>query len=247
MSRTKVLDLEAQARAIADHWPGYDADFKYWYNPRCMFENPVERVFAGVNPRLEGDSWKNESLAYLNYECVGQIHNEWIDGDWQGDGPKHQDLVQIAFEELYGRAHGVSVLRKTPCFNVLPLRSQSTYDTPLEAWCKAADWFATVLNHLRPRTIICNGNSEDYNDEPGKSPWGAIMREFKVELIRRMPYIAGYPAAGPECLRGEPIVTVKVGQVTEGHLEGSTVIGLPQLTRFGGFRPPAFLESLTVN
>ena len=240
MSRAKVCQLEAQARAIANHWPGYDADFKYWYNPRCLFQSPAKRVFVGINPRREGDSWKKENLAYLNYGCEGKIHNEWIDGEWEGDGTKHQELVQVAFEELYGKADGITKLRQTPCFNVLPLRSPDADGIPFRAWCKAIDWFVEVLMHLKPKTIICNGNSEDFRGKPGKSPWAAVRSEFRAEEMDRMPYIAN------QGKYNEQKVAVKVDRINDGGLEGTMVVGLPQLTWFGSDRPPRYLEFLTV-
>lgn len=240
MSRDKVLELEAQARAIADHWPDYDADFKYWYNPRCLFEKPAKRVFVGINPRREGDSWKKENLAYLNYGCEGKIHNEWIDGEWEGNGPEHQRLARVVFEELYGRDDWESKLRRTPCFNVMPLRSEGVHDIPFRAWCKAVDWFIEVLNQLKPQTIICNGNSEDSRNGPGMSPWAAVQSEFQAEEVARMPYFV------TQFNRKRQKVTLKVDEITNGPLKGTKVVGLPQLTRFGADRPPEFLESLNV-
>ena len=238
MSHAKVCQLEAQARAIADHWPDYDADFKYWYNPRCLFESPAKRVFVGINPRREGDSWKKENHAYLDYGCDGKIHNEWIDGEWAGEGPEHQRLARVVFEELYGCENWESKLRRTPCFNVMPLRSRGANDIRDKAWSKAVDWFKDVLLHLKPKTIICNGNSEGYRGKPGKSPWVAVRSEFDVETLCRMPYTANQGQNDRE-------VAVKVDRITNGALEGTIVLGLPQLTWFGSDRPSRYLNSLS--
>ena len=211
MSRAKVCQLEAQARAIADHWPDYDADFKYWYNPRCLFQSPAKRVFVGVFPRREGDSWKRESLDYLDYSCEGEIYNEWIDGEWEGKGPEHQRLARVVYEELYGRDEWESKLRASPSFNVMPLRSYSVEDIPDAAWDKAAEWFLEVLDHLKPQLIICNGNGKH-------SAWNILKpAEMWSEQV------------------GNAKAYLRLGKVTLASGHHARVIGMPLLSgaRYG--------------
>lgn len=211
MSHTKVCQLEARARGIADYWPGYDADFKYWYNPRCLYKSPAKRVFVGVFPRREGDSWKRESLDYLDYSCEGEIYNEWIDGDWRGDGPTHQARAQTVFKRLYGGVDWESKLRAAPSFNVIPLRSCSVEDIPGAAWYKAAEWFLQVLDHLRPQLIICNGNGK-------RSAWG-ILKPSEIWSAQV----------------GNANANLRLGEVTLASGHHARVIGMPLLSgaRYG--------------
>ena len=102
-------------------------------------------------------------------------------------------------------------MRVTPSFNVCPLRTNRTEEIPDCVWHQSKAWFKRVIEELQPRTIICNGFSE--NDS---SPWGVIKREF------------GIMAPGQEPERGRAVV--KWGTAPGITEDGTTIIGLPLLT-----------------
>ena len=213
MSMSRVLELEEQAKNIAAKWPGYDSDVKCWYNPRCLFEQQADRVFIGINPRDEPESRYGEDHSYLDFDCGGEVYNEWIDGNWPGSGTDHQNKVRRVYETLYGRADWEDKLRATPSFNVCPLRTHGAQDIPERVWAESLSWCRDVLIHLRPKTIICNGSQES-----GKSPWAAIKSVFTISETRRTKVQTAY---------------LKIGKINSGPLAGTDVVGLPQLTRFG--------------
>lgn len=213
MTTSFARKMEERAGEIANSWPGYDSDVKCWYNPRCLFEGTAERVVIGINPRLESGTRRGEDHSYLDFECNDQTYNEWIDARWPGNGSDHQAKLHRVFRTLYGVDHWEQVLRSTPCFNVCPLRSESADDIPKWIWSESSDWSQEVLETLRPSTIICNGNAES-----GKSPWAFLKERFRVRKVRQTKV---------------QVASLKIGKIDRGILNGTDVIGLPQLTRFG--------------
>ena len=238
MTTSFARRMERKAHDIAELWPDYDSDIKCWYNPRCMFEGTAERVFIGINPRLEPSTQQGEDHSYLDYECTDTTYNEWIDGKWPGSGRDHQSRVKEVFENLYGEEVWESVLRDTPCFNVCPLRTNSPNDIPDYLWRDFVSWAREIVLKLEPSTILCNGNSEDYYDRLGKSPWNAMITKFTVQRIAEHPYVVVDRRTGKK-----QCVKLKVGKMLDGELTGTNVIGLPQLTRFG---EPQLYEFLRV-
>ena len=228
MTTSFARRMERKAHDIAELWPDYDSDIKCWYNPRCMFEGTAERVFIGINPRLERSTQHGEDRSYLDFECNDGAYNDWIDGRWPGSGSEHQTKVRDVFKALYGDDAWERVLRDTPCFNVCPLRTKSPKDISDSVWKEYVSWSHEIILHLKPSTIICNGNSEDYGGQLGKSPWNAVRTKFNVEPISEDPFVVVNRHNDEEqCVR------LKRGQVTSGDLTGADVIGMPQLTRFG--------------
>lgn len=213
MKTSFARKMEEKAGEIAESWPGYDSDIKCWYNPRCMFEGTAERVFIGINPRLEPSTRRGEDHSYLDFECSRQTYNEWIDARWPGSGSDHQAKLQRVFKTLYGVNGWEQMLRSTPCFNVSPLRTENADDIPDWTWRQSKDWCQEVIESLRPATIICNGSAES-----GKSPWAFLKERFHVRKARQTKVQVAY---------------LKIGKIEHGLLNGTDVIGLPQLTRFG--------------
>ena len=241
MTTSFARKMERKAHDIAESWPGYDSDIKCWYNPRCMFEGTAERVFIGINPRLEPSTQQGEDHSYLDYECNDRTYNEWIDGRWPGSGSEHQSKVRDAFKALYGDDAWERVLRDTPCFNVCPLRTKSPTDISDSLWEQYVSWSHDITLYLKPSTIICNGNSEDYGDQLGKSPWNAVRTKFAVQRIAEHPYVVVDRRTGKK-----QCVKLKVGKMLDGELTGTNVIGLPQLTRFGEPQLYEFLRGYDV-
>ena len=187
------------------------------YNPRWMFEprdEGVKRVFVGIHPAGDpynplADNPNGDMLEYLDDCPSDRPHNQWIDGDWGGKGPDHQDKVEEVFKSLYGDDGWKRELRATPSFNVCPLRSKGAADLPKEVWDDSVEWFLRVLVHLRPMTIICNSSADS-----GRSPWVEIKTRFGIESVERRPKIG--------------TASLKWGTVSGLSAGGTLVIGVNQ-------------------
>ena len=191
-----------------------------WFSAPCLFEQPADSVFMATHP---GGAPTGEEPPYQQTEhdcvvedCDARRFNSWLDEPW-GDPPgeaQNQVAVLNAFKAMFGDANGESVLRDTPCFEVCPLRISRTRDLPDDVWIASMSWSAGVLEHLRPKTIICNGNQADWH-----SPWSAVKRIYGVEETASRPLSPG--------------ATLRQGIVLSGELKGSQVIGIPSLSRYG--------------
>ena len=191
-----------------------------WFSAPCLFEQPADMVFMATHP---GGEPTGEEPPYQQTEhdcvvedCDARRFNSWLDEPW-GDPPgeaKNQVAVLNAFKALYGDANAESVLRDTPCFEVCPLRISRTNELPDDVWIASMGWSAGVLEHLRPKTIICNGNQAGWH-----SPWSAIDRIYGVEETASQPLFQG--------------ATLRLGIAMSGELKGAQVIGIPSLSRFG--------------
>lgn len=192
---------------------------KPFYNPRWMFEpnqERVKRVFVGIHPA--GDPFRplesnpcGDMLVYLDDQPSEMPHNQWIDGCWAGKGPRHQSLVKKVFKSLYGKAVWERKLRKTPSFNICPIRLPRHGSVPKPVWGDSIKLCEDIVKNLRPKTIICNGYGEK-----GNSPWAVIKRKFGFETR--------------ECLTERGKTVLKWGTVRGIAEGGTTVIGLPHLT-----------------
>lgn len=194
-----------------------------WFSSPFLFERSAARVFLATNPGGHAESdLKDLRLEPGAYDC-GESglrtspHNCWLDDVWAGS-PVGQDKqrqvpVQRAFEALYG-SQWESILRETPSFEVCPLRSSEVSLLPKRVWDESIDWCHEILEHLSPKFIVTNGNSER------RSPWQAIQQMYRVDAL--------------EPLRVMERVSLKAGRITSGKLKGAMILGMPHLSRFGG-------------
>ena len=73
---------------------------------------------------------------------------------------------------MYGEAWS-DALRNAACFDVVPFRTPNIESLSTRAWELAA-WFRSVLEQVRPRRLICNGNGK-------RSPWAVLDELYGVE------------------------------------------------------------------
>lgn len=206
-----------------------------WYSAPCLFESPADRVFLAVNPG-GAPSREYEPYSATAHDCdeSGCRHgrfNAWLDQSWGGEPAgmrRNQVAVLKAFQALYGEREGETTLRDTPCFEVCPLRTSKAKDLPEIVWRHSIEWCGAVLEQLRPKAIICNGNSE------GRSPWAAVCSMYEVKTRGRKHLLA----------KG----SLKWGRIAKGSLVGCSVIGVPHLSyvnQFGGSRVYDALRDLS--
>ena len=264
MATMSAKDLEEWANEIAgtmefcsaSSWKrtvnrhGFDySNIKPWYNPRWMFEpqpSGVDSVFIGINPggkperpgpasapKCGDNTCSHDRQSYYD-DCPSDApYNDWLDARcWQGNGKLHQQSVKRVFSTLFDVENPENMMRSTPFFNVCPLRTEDASQIPDCVWKESLAWCKSVLDQLQPRLIICDGNTE-----PGKtywsmlksrSPWAMLKMEYKLERIR--------------CEKlGKTNISLKFGEATVAPLEGTKVLALPHLSRYGHWQslPPA--------
>jgi len=115
-------------------------------------------------------------------------------------------------------------LRSSACTNVFPIRTESVDAIDGDGWDFAENWFQKIMGHVKPRTIICNGNSNQ------NSAWLDLCQHFGCSLAKQVDIGA----------RGK----VKLGSFSSDAGE-CKVLGLPSLSRFARaslFRAIADLE-----
>ena len=216
MSENFAREMQQEAIRLAEPFGDQIHGVKCWYSAAHLFESPAERVFVSINPGgAVANDRRDHAIPFENPE-----YNAWIDEDWSGPGsrgPEHQRRVLRVFEALYGPQNGKNVLRATPCFPVAPFRTRSFKDLPLPAWQMAIPWFSSVIEHLEPGVIICNGNGEG-----SSSPWGVLREIYCVRNITKTPLIG--------------VFSLKEGSIMEGRLAGTKIIAFPHLT--GALRSP---------
>ena len=192
-----------------------------WFSAPCMFESQADRVFLATNPGGNPDQHRSRLRPGAhNCErdgCASQRRNRWLDEEWgKPAGQSHNQVaVKRAFDALYGDGLGEQVLRDTPCFEVCPLRTHKAGDIPTAVWDASVVWCQEVLEHLRPKTIVSNGNREWT-----RSAWSAVQRMYEFERL------------GERRLFGT--AALKWGRVTGGPLQGAILIGMPHLSRMRG-------------
>ena len=222
MSVEFARQMEREVERIAER-VGYRYGIKPWYSYAGLFEEPTVRIFVGSHPaggrkskRLDQEDRYSERV----YQDPG--YSSWIDERWEkpkSSSPspagqaRLQKNVHKVFEAMYGSADWERVLRSTPSFNVIPFRVPDMDSLPSRAWSDGCDWFQRVIQHLRPRLIICNGNADG-----GLSPWAAL-RKTEGECIDVRPKANSY---------------IKTGTVAQGPLAGTMIVALPSLSQFGG-------------
>ncbi len=216
-----IGDVMRRARPQLAHLYADGRNAVPWFSAPCMFEGPAERVFLATNPGGDPENYRWR-LRPRDYDCerdgcVDGPRNRWLDEEWgKPAGQAHNQIaVKRAFDALYGDGLGAQVLRDTPCFEVCPLRTHKAGDIPGAVWDASVVWCQEVLEQLRPKTIISNGNREWTH-----SAWAAVQRMFQFERM------------GERRLFGS--ASLKWGRVTGGPLDGAVLIGMPHLSRMRG-------------
>lgn len=195
-----------------------------WYSAPCLFEQAADRVFLALNPggvpRSTNRPYRPHGHDCAAAGCETGPFNRWLDEEWEGHPAgrkKNQVAVLKAFRALFGDCDAVPTLRRTPCFEVCPLRTHQASDLPKEVWLACTYWCREVLEKLAPRTIFCNGNNEKRN-----SAWAAIRQRYDLGEV--------------QCRSLYNTASLKWGKIggPSGALTGAVVIGCPHLSQFDG-------------
>ena len=201
--------------------PEKPSNIKPWYNPPDAFRSGVKRVLIGINPG------GNPLMPYgPNHECRapkwhGETFNEWVCAKWRKNGrviQPHQQHMLDVFKALYGNDKGKRKLVNTPSSNACPLRTEDPKHVPREVWHESENWCLMLLEHLRPSTIICDGNLTS-GKLPHRSPWSTMLAKqsdgsYELEQSERV------------CVGHRKYL--KHGIVRGGKFDGAHVIGMPQ-------------------
>lgn len=225
---TFLKKMEAEAKCLAggldsrDHWA------KPFYSGVRVFRPGVPRVFLGLNGKGNRYSFqydREQGNERHIWSGTAKLHNAYLDERW-GDVPSEpmlkgkahlQIAVQQVFEAMYGDDYK-RVLRRTPCFNLIPVSSNGTKDKKLDKiWDDGVRWCIELLCYLRPKSIILFGNSRS---KTSKSVWGALEQCLDIDEY--------YPEV-------DIIQTFKIYRgVTHKHVGAVPVIGLPHLSMMRG-------------
>lgn len=230
----KLNELMCRVRPASAHLYTDGRNMKPWFSAPCLFESRAARVFLAVNPGGE-PSVREVPYRQLTHDCNAEgcrqkRFNAWLDESWEGEPAgkmQNQIAVRSAFQALYGERKGATTLRSTPCFEVCPLRTANADKLPKEVWQQSIEWCQVVLERLRPRLVICNGNAEK-----GFSPWAAVCQMYKVETDGKQHLFNS--------------ASLKTGRIVTGPLTDAQVLGIPHLSRFGSGLVYRALHELSV-
>lgn len=201
-----------------------DRNFKPWYSPRDLIDQAaqdggIDRVLIGVNPGGcpgENDPTTKDRRWEREWN-PSKPFNAYIDEKWKtptpGDAPL-QRAVQNVFEAFYDTKWEPK-LRKTICFNVCPIRTANTkeHNLPEPVWSECVEWCQKVLDHLRPKVIVCNGNGQD------RSAWTAVCGMYQTVYM-------------PKNIPIKKNVQIKYGRFRRETEDSFVVVGVPHLSRF---------------
>ena len=211
--------MEREAKRTARRFTDDIYGIKPWYSYAGLFDGPATRVFVGAQPGGGPESQElDRQYRILEHVYTDTGYNSWLDEIWEGASVRgataQQGRARRVFKSMYGNDDWEQVLRKTPCFNVAPFRTPRTDDLPEPAWEYAQDWFQRVLENLRPRLIICNGNGG------GRSPWTVVEELYSIQSDE------------PIAVQGRA-ASLKVGTLVTGPMAEAKIVGLPNISRFG--------------
>ena len=210
-------EAEAQAKRLAEELGDSVHGVKCWHSAMHWFDQGADRAFIGINPGGGGESEEQDRwFGYLELPYSNDRYNAWLDERWQGKPQgehKGQKAARQTFQAMYGEAWS-DALRNAACFDVVPFRTPNVETLPARAWELAVPWFQSVLEQVRPRLVICNGNNER------RSPWAVISKLYGLGETAKWPI--------------PPNVFLKEGVVLNGPLMNARVIGLPSIHRFAG-------------
>lgn len=209
--------MEIEAENIAKPFKDSIYGVACWSSSARLFDQGAERVFIGTNPGGdENDHQDAKRKGYQQMRYQSHNFNAWLDEAWRGSLPgqrPNQRSVQQVFKAMYGNEHWEKVLRNTACFEVSPFRTPEIKAMPPEAWNAAIPWFQKVLEHVKPRLIICNGNGE------GLSPWSILGQIYSLAHKNRTHV--------------EGVASIKQAVIQYGILKDTKIVALPHLSRFG--------------
>ena len=209
--------------------PGGRTSKDYWakpfYSDVHTFRPGAPRVFVGINSKgnrhsLEYDKQQqNEQRLWSGNK---PFHNAYLDEAWGGspggpDEDKGSSHLQVAaqgvFKAMYG-ASGRKRLRRTPCFNLVPVSSEGIEDPVLdEIWDEGAKWFIELMEYLRPQSIILYGNAKT-----GRSVWAVLNEEYGLNQTHNSRRIAGWK------------YRLKQDTIATGVMGGIRVVSMPHLS-----------------
>ena len=207
--------------------PGKRKSKDYWakpfYSDVSTFRRGVPRVFIGINSKGDRRSLKydekqrNEQRVWSGNK---PLHNAYLDERWgsrrTGIGPKGQSSLQVATQRVFKAIYRDSwkrKLRKTPCFNLVPVSSHGVRDPVLEAvWSDGVEWGIELIEYLNPKLIVLYGNAE-----MGKSVWAALTERFSMADLKSC---GGIP----------PNYRIEIGVLQREPLTGVPALGLPHLS-----------------
>ena len=219
-----AIKMEQEANNIAIPFQDSIYGVKCWYSAARLFNQSAERVFVGINPGGDERSNSKEDIgkgaAYNDPDF-----NAWLDERWQSNKPPGEDTHQLSAQRVFKILYGddwEKVFRNTPCFNVTPFRTPNINQLPQEAWEASIPWFQQVLEHVKPKLIICNGNGE------GRSPWSVLRSIYSIDDVNKTPLYG--------------VVSLKQGIIQSAPLKDTGILALPHLTRFGNSNLFAELE-----
>ena len=222
MTHQFAKKMELKANKIAEEFEDSIYGVKCWYSAARLFDQGAKIAFIGINPGGGGDdhSQRDKDRGYLEKLYEDPNYNSWLDESWSdeplGEAGRqlkgHQFSAQRVFEILYGD-DWEKVFRNTACFNVTPFRTPNINQLPREAWEASIPWFHQVIEHLKPKLIICNGNSE------GRSPWGALRSIYSIDDVSKTTLYG--------------VASLKQGIIQSAPLKNTRILALPHLTRFG--------------
>ena len=219
-----TIRMEAEALGIRDlrdqlvprqgrHF-GYNDEIAPWYSPQCQFKPGVSRVLIAPMPLGLG---YREPIPYRpDYHdckarrCDQRVPNALIDASWYCKPPgldAQQIYARLLFVNLFGTEKWEDAIRRTPCMNLYPIREPNLNELPEKVWEASVEWCQEVIDHLRPKTIICMGIEE------GRSPWTALDRMYRLQNVGSHTFIGSIDA--------------KTATIYRGGLFTAEVIGFP--------------------
>ena len=75
---------------------------KCWYSDANTIEQGCTLAFVGIKPGGDEKSAEVDRLrGYLEAPYTKRGYNSWLDEQWTGDGPQHQDRARQLFRAMY--------------------------------------------------------------------------------------------------------------------------------------------------
>ena len=224
MTHQFAIKMEQEANNIAKPFQDSIHGVKPWYTAARLFNQSTERVFVGINPGGDERSNSREDIG-KGPAYDDPNFNAWLDERWQSNKPPGKDIHQLSAQRVFKILYGndwEKVFRNTPCFNATPFRTPNINQLPREAWEASIPWFQHVIEHLKPKLIICNGNGED------QSPWSVICSIYSIGEMTKTPI--------------QNKISIKQGIIQSAPLKDTRILALPHLRRFGNSNLFAELE-----
>ena len=219
------MDAKAKQLAARLHSPEHWA--KPFYSDIHLFKPRPRRVLVGINSK--GNRYSRQYDLDQDNEAKmwsgkRPLHNAYLDECWGNKpdqlDPKGQSDLQVAvqrvFKAIYGN-HWERRLRGTPCFNLVPVSSDGVKDPMLgKVWNEGACWGTSLIDHLRPQSIILFGNSH-----VGRSVWAALKQKYSLEDC-------------VACTSTPPNYRLEICYLRNEPLSGAPVVSLPHLSMLKG-------------